>query len=460
MLYAQPGKWLDKPRLLLHDGRYHLFHLQGSEDGSGPVELAHAQSPDLLQWEQTPLVLPPGAPGAWDEAAITGGSAVVRDGVCSILYSATDSAGAESIGLATTTDWLTWQRHPEPVLRPDARFYKTDAASHWREPFVWLDQSGGSVYCLVSAISNGHACVALAQSRDLVNWECLTPAYVSQQDARLEHPEVFSWQDLWVMIFGSGAAGCETRCLLSDTPLHFTEQDDGQLLLGGPGSLDCALTTAETPHGRGAVHVSLQREPAEAATRQPGSHLALPKTLYGAPQHLLLTVRNDLYTAPINCLDCERLVVDQMECWRTAEDELQAISPGGRTFLPLTPRGNRTASAIIAIDGNGEGGYVIGSDEVIVALSSDGYVIARAPEIGYERRWKVAEPRGELSVILLDRHVEVYYGREFFGSLAAPRAGQKTLALFCDGTLSIVFSGVAVKQFQHESRYLPRVTSG
>jgi hypothetical protein len=459
MLYAQPGKWLDKPRLLLHEGLYHLFHLQGNEDGSGQVELAHAQSPDLLQWEETPLALAPGAPGAWDDVAITGGSAVVRDGVCSLLYSATGKSGTESIGLATTADWLTWQRHPEPVLLPDCRFYATDPASRWGDPFVWLDHSGGSAHCLVSAVSDGHACVALAHSNDLLNWEALPPAYVSKKCARLELPEVFLWQGLWVMTFGSGPTGCETRCLLSDTPLHFTEQDEGQLLLGGPGSLDCALTTAETPHGRGAVHVSLQREPAEASTR-PGGRLAFPKTLYGAPQHLLLTVRNDLYTAPINCLDCERLVVDQMECWRTAGDEVQAISPGGRTFLPLPPKGNRTASAIIAIDGNGEGGYVIGSDEVIVALSSDGYVIARAPEIRYERRWKVAEPRGELSVVVADRHVEVYYGREFFGSLAAPRAGQKTLALFCDGTLSIVFSGVAVKQFQHEQRYLAPVTSG
>jgi hypothetical protein len=418
--------------------------------------LAHAQSKDLLQWEQTPLVLTPGAPGAWDDLRLTGGSAVVRDGVCSLLYSAVGSDGAESIGLATTTDWLTWERHPEPRLLPDSRFYQTPGP--WREPFVWLDQSDGTAYCLASSVSNGHACVALARSEDLVNWACLPPAYVSKRGDRLELPEVFSWQGLWVMIFGSGPTGCETRCLLSDSPLHFTEQDEGQILLGGPGSLDCALTTAETPHGRGAIHVSLDRDPADAETPS-GGCLSLPKTLYGAPQHLLLTMRNDLYTAPINCLDCERLVVDQMECWRTAGDEIQAISPGGRTFLPLPPKGNRTASAIIAIQGEGEGGYVIGSDEVIVALNSDGYVIARAPEIGYERRWKVTEARGELSVIVMERHVEVYYGREFFGSLAAPRAGSKTLALFCDGTLSIVFSGVAVKQFAHEQRYLSPVTA-
>ncbi|MGE5532206.1 MAG: hypothetical protein ACM3VW_08840, partial [Bacteroidota bacterium] len=424
---------------------------QSNQDRSGLAELGHAQSRDLMQWEQTPLVLTPGAPGAWDDLAIGSGSAVVRNGVCALLYSATGSEGGENIGLATTTDWLTWQRHPVPVLQPDPRLY--DADTPWQDPFLRLDESDGTVYCLASAMSGGHPCVALARSDDLLNWQCLPPAYVAKQGDRLELPEVFPWQGLRALIFGRGAGGCETRCLFSDTPLHFTEQDEGQLLLGGPGSLDCALATAETPHGRGAVHVSVDHEPADEATRS-GGLLALPKTLYGGPQRIRLTVRNDLYTAPVNCLDCETLVVDQMECWRTTDDGVAAISPGGRTFLPLPPKGNRTASALIAIDGEGEGGYVIGSDEVIVALNNDGYVIARAPEIGYERRWKVAEPRGELSVILLDRHVEVYYGREFFGSVAAPRAGQKTLALFCDGTLSIVFSGVAVKKFAHEQRYL------
>jgi hypothetical protein len=351
--------------------------------------------------------------------------------------------------------WSHWD-FVTPRLNYVPRLYDADVP--WQDPFLRLDESDGTAYCLASATSGGHPCVALARSSDLRNWQCLPPAYVAKKGHRLELPEVFPWQGRWALIFGRGEGGYETRCLFSDTPSHFTEQDEGQLLLGGPGSLDCALATATTPHGRGAVHVSIDRRPADEAVCF-GGLLALPKTFYGGPQRIILTVRNDLYTAPVNCLDCEALVVDQMECWRTSDEEIQAVSPGGRTFLPLPPKGNRTASALIAIDGEGEGGYVIGSDEIIVALSNDGYVIARAPELGYERRWKVAEPRGELSVILLDRHVEVYYGREFFGSLAAPRAGQKTLALFCAGTLSIVFSGVAVKKFRHEQRYLAPVSA-
>lgn len=458
MLYPEPGKWLDKPRLLFHDETYHLFFVQGPNAAAAPTALAHAVSPDLLAWEMTSLRLDPGPRATWDDGGIGMASPIMRDGVCYLLYTGRSRSGDAGLGLCWTADWRTWQSHPHPVLQPDPQWYETEASAGsetlWRDPSLWHNPSDGFTYAFLAARTPQHAgCIALARSQDLLTWEVLPPVYAPEQAGGLEFPEIFPWQDQWIMTFGY-RNGTETRFLVSDDPLQWDSSDPGQLLLGGEGSLDSSLCTVQTVHGRGAVHVSRITPDAPVDDDEPQRWLALPKTLSGVPEQLQLTVRNDLYTTPINCLDCQQLVVDQMECWHTEGDVVTAISPGGRTFLPLPNKGNRTASALIAIDGTGEGGYVIGSDEVIVAVTSDERVVTRIGGSRHSRSWDVGNSRGELSVALVGRHVEVYFNRRFLGTACAVEPGEKTLALFCAGTLSILFSGVAVKLFELD--YHPR----
>lgn len=459
MLYPEAGKWLDKPRLLLHEGLYHLFYVQGRERAAAPTALARATSPDLLSWEKTSLLLEAGAPGSWDDLGIGAAAPIMRDGVCYLLYTGRGQHGDAGLGLVWTEDWLTWKSHPHPVLRPDPQWYEsTGEAMLWRDPVLWHNPFDGSTYAFLAARTVDHAgCIAMARSQDLLQWEVLPPAYAPDL-GQLQTPDIFPWQDSWIMTFGC-CDGAETRFLVSDNPLQWDSKDTGALLLGGESSLDTSLCTAPTLNGAGSVHVSRVPPGTPAGGGEPRTWLALPKTLSGAAEQLALTMRSDLYTAPIDCFDCEKLVVDQMECWHTDGDVITATSPGGRTFLPLPPRGNRTASALIAIEGTGEGGYVVGSDDVIVALTSDGHVVTRTGEGIHSRSWDVGGFRGELSVALVDRHVEVYFNRRFLGTACAVEPGEKTLALFCSGTLSIVFSGVAVKTFelhlQHQAALLP-----
>lgn len=459
MLYPEPGKWLDKPRLLFHDGRYHLFYVEGRTGSTAPATLAHAVSTDLLAWEATTLLLEPGPPGAWDSGGIGAASPIIRDGVCHVLYTGRNEQSDAGLGLAWTEDWQIWHSHPRPVLLPDPRWYETTPAAGeelvWGDPCLWHNPSDGFTYVFLAARTKQHAgCLALARSRDLVQWEVLPPAYAPISGGDVGFPEVFRWQNQWIMTFAC-CDGAETRCLVSDDPLHWDSSDAGRVLMGGADSLDAHLCTAVTTGGRGAVHVARQSPDTPPAAGEPESWLALPKTLSGEPDRLTLTVRSDLYTAPINCLDCEQLVMDQMECWHTEGDVLTAITPGGRTFLPLSNKGNRTASALIEIDGSGEGGYVIGLDEIIVAVTSDGQVATRTGGSPHTRSWDVGMVKGELSVALVDRHVEVYFNRRFLGTACAVKPGEKTLALFCAGTLSIVFSGVAVRVFKLEYQARP-----
>ena len=451
MLYPERGKWLDKPRILSSGGLYHLFYVQGPAGRSGPTSLGHAVSPDLLAWEPTSLLLEPGPPASWDEAGIAAAAPFLRDGVCHVLYTGRDEEGDAGLGLAWTDDWLAWRGTAAPVVLPDPQWYETVPSAGqerlWRDPCLWHNPSDGFIYAFFAARTRDHlGCLGLARSQDLLQWQVLPPAYVPDLPGDLEFPDLFPWQDKWVMTFGC-RHGAETRYVASDNPLAWDSKDPGQLLLGGEGSLDSHLCTALTTKGRGVVHVSRALPGVPLGADKPESWLALPKTLSGTASQLQLTVRSDLYTAPINCLDCEQLVMDQMECWHTEGGEISAISPGGRTFLPLTSKGNRTASALIAIDGHGEGGYVIGLDEVIVAVTSDGQVVTRTGGTDHSRSWDVGMVRGELSVALVGRHVEVYFNRHFLGTACAVAPGEKTLALFCAGTLSIVFSGVAVRVF-------------
>lgn len=115
-----------------HEGRAHMIYLQRLAPGSTRPELeadslGHAVSDDLLHWTELAPALGPGPKGGLEDMQPWTGSLIKHDGRIHLFYTMrnTQTAGAQQrIGLATSRDMMTWQRHPgNPIIEPDPRWY-------------------------------------------------------------------------------------------------------------------------------------------------------------------------------------------------------------------------------------------------------------------------------------------------------------------------------------------------
>ena len=178
------------------DGEYHLFFLWAKRGPDGPdarhfqAAVGHAVSTDLVNWRRVAEALARSEPPAFDDLATWTGSVVRHpDGRWYLFYTGAtmgaDGRNAQSVGLATSPDLLTWTKRPEAVLQPDPAWYETLETSHWqdqafRDPWVLADPQGNGWHMLITARANHGATfdrgvVGHAWSADLDSWGLRPP---------------------------------------------------------------------------------------------------------------------------------------------------------------------------------------------------------------------------------------------------------------------------------------------
>ena len=195
---------------LADDGeRYHLFFLRASRALADPdrrhfrASVGHAISTDLYAWTQVSDALVPADRPAFDDISTWTGS-VVRgpDGLWHMYYTGAGSAEnglIQRIGLATSTDLVSWQRHSvAPIVQADARWYEqlgdsTWPDQAWRDPWVFPDADGNGWHMLITARANhgpvdDRGVIGHAHSDDLVHWAVRPP--LSAPGAGFGHLEV------------------------------------------------------------------------------------------------------------------------------------------------------------------------------------------------------------------------------------------------------------------------------
>ena len=191
MAFRLPDSWVWDFWLLDDGEQYHLFFLYASRALKDPEARHHrAVSADLVTWERVVDALVRSEPPAFDDLATWTGSVVRHpDGRWFMFYTgstlAPPSANIQSIGYATSTDLLTWDKAPGPVLKADARWYEKLADSLWhdeafRDPWVFPDPDGNGWHMLITARANHGAAddrgvVGHAWSPDLERWELRQP---------------------------------------------------------------------------------------------------------------------------------------------------------------------------------------------------------------------------------------------------------------------------------------------
>jgi hypothetical protein len=169
-------------------GLYHLFFQnEGLTSGS---HIEHYVSRDLQEISRVGVALEPD-PGAWDSYALWAPH-IVRSGTTYYMFYAgtsgpgSDPAAEQRIGLATSTDLVTWTRFPTnrcAGTSGDGCIY--ECAESWttwnapsgsynqqcRDPFVlWDDASHRWLLFATAKSTNGSGVITVATSNDLVTW--------------------------------------------------------------------------------------------------------------------------------------------------------------------------------------------------------------------------------------------------------------------------------------------------
>ena len=220
------ANWMNDPNGPIYwNGSYHMFY-QYNPKGAfwGDMHWAHAMGPDMVHWRHLPIALSP-TPGSPDSGGCFSGTAVVQDGVVTVIYTgvvpapedqATIRDGKHSLResqcLATTQDpeLRSWSKLPTPVIAAPPSHMKVTG---FRDPSPW--RSGDWWYMTVgSGIPRQGGAVLLYRSKDLQHWDFLhivasgrgkgtnTPNKVDSGDM-WECPDLFLLEGHHVLIYST-----------------------------------------------------------------------------------------------------------------------------------------------------------------------------------------------------------------------------------------------------------------
>jgi predicted GH43/DUF377 family glycosyl hydrolase len=125
---------------------------------------------------------------AWAAKDVFNPAAVVRDGRIHLLFRAEDTVGSlkgtSRVGLATSTDGITFAVEPEPVLFPEpGRWQPWEWPGGCEDPRLVESPDGGYV-CLYTAFDGKAATLFVATSDDLRTWVHGGPAFAGTDHAR------------------------------------------------------------------------------------------------------------------------------------------------------------------------------------------------------------------------------------------------------------------------------------
>lgn len=224
-MFVPRDKYLWDFWLIYHGGFFHLFYLQAPRNLPDPelrhglATVGHAISKDLKIWQDMGTALGPGPEGNWDDRAIWTGSVIAKDNMFYMFYTGTSKAEGgkiERIGLAVSQDLVHWEKYSaNPILEADPKWYEVTPDTSpfqevaWRDPYII--QHGEWFYAFITARKNSgdpkwRGCIAVARSRDLVNWEICEPLKTPECFAQMEVPQIVYSKDCYYLLFSAKSA--------------------------------------------------------------------------------------------------------------------------------------------------------------------------------------------------------------------------------------------------------------
>jgi hypothetical protein len=215
--YAPISGYVKDFCMLRHDGRWHLFHINGYPNircwaSGNEIAFGHASTTDFQHWLRHYMPLAVGVE-PWESSHIWAPYVYPRDGRFYMFYMGSGPAGA-FISYATSTDLESWTRWPGGPIR----------AAVGRDPFVF-EHEGKTVLAYT-----GHktAHVAACVSSDMQTWEPIQPMITIDGGAAAEsasmHPCMGRYV-LWFNDYRTQLAGFRAAYAFSDDPMRFDQRD-------------------------------------------------------------------------------------------------------------------------------------------------------------------------------------------------------------------------------------------
>ncbi len=227
--YSPDGKILWDSWFIKTNSVYHLFYLQADRiDGvdyrySNAISVGHATSKDFFAWKQLPDALKFSVGDYWDNKDIWSGCIAEKDGVYYLYYTGKNDSlyneNIQKIGVAVSKDLNIWTKYSEnPILEADLKYYNMSNGKNaignidaWRDPYVFKDIASDKRYMTISArINNGsneyNACVALAESDDMIHWNVLPPIFSPGVYDEIEVTKIIYYNKYYYLFFSTHAS--------------------------------------------------------------------------------------------------------------------------------------------------------------------------------------------------------------------------------------------------------------
>ena len=204
------------PMPVYHNGIYHIYYTKLYRGGK-PMSWGHISTPDFIHYTEHPDPFDALSAAASDVPVEmrrvpfnTGCVYADKDGVFHAFFAGRDAEGALCMMHARSSDGITFSEYGEICFyRPSApdSGYRQDGT--WRDPFVFYDDDAGlyrMVFCAKAPEAEDHpdcyaGVIGQAVSEDLEHWTCLAPMSLRGIGMTMECPEIFRYDDRWVLIY-------------------------------------------------------------------------------------------------------------------------------------------------------------------------------------------------------------------------------------------------------------------
>lgn len=220
---AEKG-WINDPNgLCWFKGQYHAFFQHNPFSAQwGRMHWGHAVSDDLVHWKELPIALYPDQPYE-DGFGCFSGSALVKDNMLYIMYTAVSKDHGQTQCIVTSRDGLTFEKYAgNPVISQSP---VDPNSKDFRDPKIFpYGDDGYRMVC--GAGIGGEASVLLYRSEDLLHWEYMGPIFQSRDFGPVpECPDLFPLGDKWVLVFSRMDEGHRTQFVVGDFDgEHFTPE--------------------------------------------------------------------------------------------------------------------------------------------------------------------------------------------------------------------------------------------
>jgi len=210
--------YIGDPMPFSSDDRMNMFYLLDERRGStGFHPFALLTTTNFYEWEDYGTVIPyENSISSQDLALGTGSVIQDKDGLYHAFYTGWNARGEmewfEKIQHATSTDMITWEKHPEDG------FY--GAANDFRDPYVYFVETSEEYWMLITSRDYTGGIIKRYTSTDLVDWE-YKDIFFRNDDGHynLECPTLIKYNDYYYLSFSEQGSG-------NDRVVHYRYTDD------------------------------------------------------------------------------------------------------------------------------------------------------------------------------------------------------------------------------------------